>query len=55
MDEVEAKRFRRFTYPNMTKTQGDFKLHVKEGSFTDSEIIVLLGNLNPNTNSKTLT
>lgn len=27
----------------MTKTQGNFKLNLQEGSFTDSEIIVMLG------------
>ncbi len=30
-------------YPAMTKTQGNFKLQVDEGEFTDSEIIVMLG------------
>mmetsp|Transcript_117665 Transcript_117665/g.230885 ORF Transcript_117665/g.230885 Transcript_117665/m.230885 type:complete len:660 (-) Transcript_117665:159-2138(-) len=38
---------KQFNYPNMTKTQtrdaSKFVLHVEEGSFTDSEIIVLLG------------
>jgi len=41
--EEDAKRHSRYKYPNMTKTLGDFKLHVKEGEFTDSEIIVMLG------------
>lgn len=27
----------------MTKTQGGFTLHVEPGSFTDSEILVMLG------------
>lgn len=27
----------------MSKTQGNFKLTVKEGEFTDSQIIVMLG------------
>lgn len=27
----------------MTKTQGNFKLRVVEGEFTDSQIIVMLG------------
>lgn len=27
----------------MTKTLGSFKLHIEEGSFTNNEIIVLLG------------
>ncbi|KAL7563161.1 hypothetical protein ACA910_014440 [Epithemia clementina (nom. ined.)] len=38
---------KQYRYPNMTKTQSrdgsSFKLHVQEGEFTDSEIIVLLG------------
>ena len=38
---------RNYSYPKMTKTQtkgkSRFILHVEEGSFTDSEIIVLLG------------
>jgi len=41
--EEEAKRHATYRYPNMTKTLGDFKLHIKEGEFTDSEIIVMLG------------
>ncbi|CAN0549638.1 unnamed protein product, partial [Laminaria digitata] len=40
-----------YTYPNMTKTMRSktgkqFKLHVEEGQFADSEILVLLGELN---------
>ncbi|CEP63304.1 Fe-S cluster-binding ribosome biosynthesis protein LALA0_S07e07096g [Lachancea lanzarotensis] len=34
---------RAFTYPNMKRTQGDFKLQVESGSFSDSEIIVMMG------------
>lgn len=39
-----------YTYPNMTKTMRSktgkqFKLHVEEGQFADSEILVLLGEL----------
>jgi ATP-binding cassette subfamily E protein 1 len=41
--EEETKRHARYRYPNMTKTLGDFKLAVREGEFTDSEIIVMLG------------
>lgn len=37
------KKFLRYQYPAMTKTQGSFKLHVEPGEFTDSEIIVMLG------------
>jgi len=34
---------RQFQYPNMKKTLGSFSLEVKAGSFSESEIIVLLG------------
>ncbi len=38
---------RNYSYPDMTRTQtrgsSKFILHVESGSFTDSEIIVLLG------------
>ena len=36
-------KFLRFKYPAMKKTQGNFSLTVHEGEFTDTEIIVLLG------------
>ncbi|GAA5847475.1 hypothetical protein JCM3775_006434 [Rhodotorula graminis] len=42
-DDVLAEKTRRYNYPAMTKTQGNFKLNLDAGSFTDSEIIVLLG------------
>jgi ATP-binding cassette subfamily E protein 1 len=45
-DEREGaidNKFLRYKYPAMTKTQGNFKLKVEPGEFTDSEIIVLLG------------
>merc|ERR1712137_434246 len=32
-----------YSYPDMTKTYGEFKLNVCGGAFTDSEIIVMLG------------
>ncbi|ORX54894.1 P-loop containing nucleoside triphosphate hydrolase protein [Piromyces finnis] len=32
-----------YQYPSMTKTLGNFKLEIEGGEFTDSEIIVLLG------------
>jgi len=41
--EEEVKRMHHYEYPTMVKTLGDFKLTVASGSFTDSEIIVLLG------------
>eukprot|EP00906_Rhabdomonas_costata_P029794 RCo042084 len=43
-DIDEIKRHYSNQYPAMTKTMGDaFKLNVRQGEFTDSEIIVLLG------------
>lgn len=32
-----------YKYPKMTKTQGDFQLTVEPGSFSNSEIVVMLG------------
>jgi len=42
-DDLAVEKSRRFQYPAMTKTLGNFKLSVEAGGFTDSEIIVLLG------------
>ncbi len=42
-EEEEIKKLYNYEYPSMTKKLGDFDLHVDGGSFTDSEIIVLLG------------
>ncbi|CAJ2633106.1 unnamed protein product [Trifolium pratense] len=39
----EAQTYARFKYPTMTKTQGNFRLRAVEGEFTDSQIIVMLG------------
>ncbi|GMJ05977.1 ATP-binding cassette E2, ARABIDOPSIS THALIANA RNASE L INHIBITOR PROTEIN 2 [Hibiscus trionum] len=39
----EIETYARYRYPTMTKTQGGFKLKVVEGEFTDSQIIVMLG------------
>lgn len=39
----EITRHRRFAYPAMTKSHGPFHLTVEAGDFSDSEIIVLLG------------
>lgn len=39
----EIQTYARYKYPTMTKTQGNFKLRVVEGEFTDSQIIVMLG------------
>lgn len=42
-EEVIAEKTRHYSYPAMTKTLGNFKLTVEAGTFTDSEIIVMLG------------
>lgn len=42
-EEEEIKRMRRYAYPDMEKTLKTFHLQVNEGQFTDSEIIVMLG------------
>ena len=41
--EEEIKRMNHYVYPNMIKTLGSFKLEVQMGHFSDSEILVLLG------------
>ena len=47
MGDAKQDVMKQYTYPDMTKTQtrgeSKFILHVDNGSFTDSEIIVLLG------------
>ncbi|KAJ3263660.1 ATP-binding cassette sub- E member 1 [Chytriomyces hyalinus] len=42
-EEEQIDKHRRFRYPEMTKDLGQFHLTVREGGFTDSEIIVMLG------------
>jgi len=42
-DKEEIKKHCNYSYPDMKKTLGTFALNVKAGNFTDSEIIVLLG------------
>ncbi|GJP37124.1 hypothetical protein CLOM_g21562 [Closterium sp. NIES-68] len=39
----EAKTYNRYKYPRMIKKQGGFKLSVEPGDFTDSQIVVMLG------------
>lgn len=39
--KLDASRY--YTYPAMQRTQGDFKLEVEQGDFSDSEILVLMG------------
>jgi len=41
--EEEIKRMCRYEYPDMTKKLGNFELKIEGGQFTDSEIIVMLG------------
>ena len=41
--QAELKRMRRYMYPDMSKDLGQFHLQVEGGQFTDSEIIVMLG------------
>merc|ERR1712029_400954 len=41
--EEEIKRQRRYDYPHMKKTMGAFHLEVEAGQFSDSEILVMLG------------
>ncbi|KAJ2626566.1 ATP-binding cassette sub- E member 1, partial [Coemansia sp. RSA 1287] len=42
-DENEIQRHRDSSYPSMTKTLGNFKLTVEAGDYSDSQIVVLLG------------
>lgn len=42
-NEEEIKRMCRYEYPKMRKKLGDFHMMVEAGSFTDSEIVVMLG------------
>ncbi|KAL2098409.1 hypothetical protein ACEWY4_007616 [Coilia grayii] len=42
-NEEEVKKMCRYQYPNMKKAMGDFELSIVEGEFTDSEIMVMLG------------
>ncbi|KAM4054907.1 ABC transporter [Hirsutella rhossiliensis] len=42
-DDFAIDKSRAFKYPSMDKTLGNFKLHIDDGDFTDSEIIVMMG------------
>ncbi|GKT89746.1 translation initiation factor RLI1 [Colletotrichum tofieldiae] len=42
-DEFINDKSRAFKYPKMQKTLGNFKLSIESGDFTDSEIIVMMG------------
>merc|ERR1739844_719192 len=41
--EEDVKRMNSYKYPTMSKTLGTFKISVNAGQFSDSEILVLLG------------
>ena len=42
-EELYSDKSRTFSYPALEKSLGNFKLRVDSGSFTDSEIIVMMG------------
>ncbi|XP_032873984.1 ATP-binding cassette sub-family E member 1 [Amblyraja radiata] len=42
-NEEEVKKMCRYHYPRMRKKLGDFELQIGTGEFTDSEIMVMLG------------
>lgn len=42
-DDYEPDKDRAFEYPAMQKTLGGFHLNIESGAFTDSEIIVMMG------------
>ncbi|EAW22844.1 putative RNase L inhibitor of the ABC superfamily [Aspergillus fischeri NRRL 181] len=42
-DDFMVDKARAFSYPSMEKTLGNFHLKIDSGSFTDSEIIVMMG------------
>jgi ATP-binding cassette subfamily E protein 1 len=43
VDDEHVEHFAQYKYPSMSKTLGGFTLDVVAGGFTDSEIIVMLG------------
>ncbi|KAG5556778.1 hypothetical protein RHGRI_007144 [Rhododendron griersonianum] len=46
-EEIETETYACYGYPTMTKTQGNFRLRVVEGEFTDSQIIFVSDVLKP--------
>ncbi|GJN19586.1 hypothetical protein PR202_gb06875 [Eleusine coracana subsp. coracana] len=40
---IEGETYQSYKYPNMVKARSGFKLSVMEGSFNDSQIVVMLG------------
>ena len=43
MSDEDIKRLAQYKYPAMKKKYNKFQLEIEAGSFTDSEIIVMLG------------
>jgi ATP-binding cassette subfamily E protein 1 len=43
VEEDDIKKLNQYKYPKMEKKMGNFHLQIAEGSFSDSEINVLLG------------
>lgn len=43
VDDTQLDKSRSFRYPKMKKTLGRFSLEVESGEFTDSEIVVMMG------------
>jgi ATP-binding cassette subfamily E protein 1 len=43
VEDVYSEKSRSFSYPSMKKSLGNFSLSIDAGSFTDSEIIVMMG------------
>jgi ATP-binding cassette subfamily E protein 1 len=42
-EREDQEKTRSYDYPTITKTLGSFSMEVQEGAFTDSEIVVILG------------
>jgi len=42
-EREDVEKTRDYEYPNLTKTLGTFSMEVEAGNFTDSEIVVILG------------
>ena len=43
LQQEDIKKLRRYQYPDMKKRLGTFEMEIQTGGFTDSEIIVMLG------------
>lgn len=43
LDLIEDKKLVNYSYPTMEKKQGNFKLKIQEGTFNNSQIVVMLG------------